>query len=98
MHFSAGKCIFREEIAFFCRKVHFFYRKTFFSAVYSGGLRIMNGSLFPDETEPPFCGAPKKLVRIGFHGRSSEGFEEGVLSKGIFSQILKAILQRFKEQ
>ena len=54
VHFSAGKCIFLQESAFFGRKLHFsvgksiFCWKTYLSAVYSGGLRIMNGSLFLD--------------------------------------------------
>ena len=53
-HFSAGKCIFLQESAFFwnalfCRKMFFFCRKTHFFAVHSGGLRIMNGRLFLDE-------------------------------------------------
>ena len=56
LHFSAGKRIF------YCRKAHisvgkcillrenaFFWRKTHSSAVCSGGLRIMHGSLFLDE-------------------------------------------------
>ena len=47
-HFPAGKCIF-------CRKMHvlqentFSCRKSICSPLHSGGLRIMNCSLFPDE-------------------------------------------------
>ena len=60
--FSAGTCIFLQEEAFFCRKMHFsagkgiflqentfLCRKTQFCADVSRGLRIMNCSLFSDE-------------------------------------------------
>ena len=57
VHFSAGKCISLPETAFFCRKIHvsvgkpIFLQENFsFSAVYSGGLGIMNGSLFQDDS------------------------------------------------
>ena len=50
-HFSERKCVFLHENAFFFFSVGepIFCRKVHFSAVYSGGLRIMNCSLFLDE-------------------------------------------------
>ena len=51
LHFSPGKGIFWQESCILVGK-GMFLQENPFSAVCSGGLRIMNGSLFLDEISP----------------------------------------------
>ena len=73
VHLSAGKYIFLQESASFCRKTH---------AVYSGGLRIMSGSLFLDD-----MGLPVQI-------RASSTFSICYITKLLGSQVLERATQR----
>ena len=62
----AGKCIFLQEKGILRTKVHFsvgfFFLQDDFSSVCSGGLRIMNRSLFWDEC--PVCLRPRSICSV----------------------------------
>ena len=90
--FLQETAFFLQESAFFCRRTHTSAGKTILSAVCSGGLRTMNGTLFSDDPCLDRIHDKQLQIHDGNYSTYEKAHEEDQLHRADLAQRMQSSL------